>query len=127
MAGSRRAKLLFPPLITREGLLKSRPHAIHRFLNGLMEAESFLKKNQEKAQDIVENETGIDRDDLMAAWSKTRFLVRLDQDLLTLMEDEGRWAIRNKLVEAEKIPDYATFLYPDGLRKIKPEAVGVTH
>ncbi len=41
------------------------------------------------------------------------------------MEDEGRWAIRNKLAEAEKIPDYSTFLYPRGLKKIKPEAVGI--
>jgi hypothetical protein len=39
------------------------------------------------------------------------------------MEDEGRWAIRNKLAGAEKIPDYSTFLYLEGLRKIKPEAV----
>jgi NitT/TauT family transport system substrate-binding protein len=52
--------------------------------------------------------------------------VRLDQELLTLMEDEGRWAVRNKLAEAEKIPDYSTFLYAGGLKKIKPEAVGVS-
>ena len=50
--------------------------------------------------------------------------VRLDQDLLTLMEDEERWAIRNKLVDAKKIPDYSVFLDLEGLRKIKPEAVG---
>jgi NitT/TauT family transport system substrate-binding protein len=63
----------------------------------------------------------------MSTWSKTRFRVRLDQDLLTLMEDEGRWAIKNKLVDAQTIPDYSTFLYLEGLRKIKPEAVGVSH
>jgi NitT/TauT family transport system substrate-binding protein len=53
--------------------------------------------------------------------------VRLDQELLTLMEDEGRWAIRNKLTNAEKIPDYSIFLYLEGLKKIKPEAVGVSY
>jgi NitT/TauT family transport system substrate-binding protein len=59
--------------------------------------------------------------------SVSSLLVRLDQDLLTLMEDEGRWAIRNKLVDAEKIPDYSTFLHLEELRKIKPEAVGVAY
>ena len=73
---------------------------------------------------MVKNVLGIDRDALMSTWSKTRFRVSLDQALVTLMEDEGRWAIRNKLVEAETIPDYLAFLSRDGLRKIKPEAVG---
>ena len=112
-------------LITREELVKTRPGAITGLLKGVLEAETFLKKNERDAQDIVKSILGIDQEALMNTWSKTRFRVRLDQDLLTLMEDEGRWAIRNKLVDAEKIPDYSTFLYLEGLRKIKPEAVGV--
>jgi hypothetical protein len=46
----------------------------------------------------------------MNTWSKARFRVRLDQSLVTLMEDEGRWAIRNNPVEAEKTPDDSTYL-----------------
>ncbi len=53
--------------------------------------------------------------------------MRLDQALLTLLEDEGRWAIHNKLVDGEKVPNYLHFLYLDGLEKIKPEAVSVIH
>ena len=67
----------------------------------------------------------IDRDGLMSTWSKTRFRVSLDRSLVTLMDDEGRWAIKNKLVNAETIPDYSTFLYPESLRKVKPDAVGI--
>ncbi len=68
---------------------------------------------------------GMDGDALMSTWTKTRFRVCLDQELLTLMEVEWRWAIRNKLADAEKIPDYSTFLHLEGLKKVKPEAVGV--
>jgi NitT/TauT family transport system substrate-binding protein len=114
-------------LITREKLISTRPAIITSLLKGVLEAEAFLKKNEREAQDIMKSILGIDQETLMSTWAKTRFRVRLDQDLLTLMEDEGRWAIKNKLVDAEKIPDYATFLYLEGLRKIKPEAVGVSH
>jgi NitT/TauT family transport system substrate-binding protein len=114
-------------LFIREGLTKTRPRAITGLLKGVLEAETFLKKNEREAQDIMKKALGLDHDALMSTWSKTRFLVRLDQDLLTLMEDEGRWAIENRLVDAEKIPDYATFLHLEGLRKIKPEAVGIGH
>jgi len=111
-------------LITREDLVKSRPRVITGLLKAVLEAETFLKKNEGEAQGIVMSILGVDQEALTNTWSKTRFRVRLDQDLVTLMEDEGRWAIRNKLVDAEKIPDYSTFLHLEGLRKIKPEAVG---
>jgi len=114
-------------LITGEDLVKTRPRAISGLLKGVLEAETYVKKHEREAQDILKNVLGLDQEALMGAWSKTRFRVRLDQDLLTLMEDEGRWAIKNKLVDAETIPDYSTFLYLEGLRKIRPEAVGVSH
>ena len=112
-------------LITREELLKTRSGAIAGLLRGVLDAETFLKKHEKEGQDIMQKTLNMDRDALMSTWSKTRFRVRLDQELLTLMEDEARWAIRNKLVEAETIPDYSTFLYLEGLKKIKPEAVGI--
>jgi len=114
-------------LITTDELIRTRSHSFHAFLKGLLEAETFLRKHEREAQDIVTRKLNLDRQALFNNWSKTNFRVRLDQDLLTLMEDEARWAIRNKLVDAEKVPNYLNFLYLDGLKKIKPEAVGVIH
>jgi ABC-type nitrate/sulfonate/bicarbonate transport system substrate-binding protein len=111
-------------LFIKEELVKTRPVAITSFLKGVLEAETFLKKHEKEAQDIMKNILSIDQEALMSTWSRTRFRVSLDQDLLTLMEDEGRWAIKNRVVDAEKIPDYFTLLHVEGLKKIKPEAVG---
>jgi NitT/TauT family transport system substrate-binding protein len=112
-------------LIAREDFLKSRPRVVTCLLKAVLEAETFLKMHEREAQGIVMSVLGVDQEALRSTWSKTRFRVRLDQDLLTLIEDEGRWAIRNKLVDAAKIPDYSIFLDLEGLRKIKPEAVGI--
>jgi ABC-type nitrate/sulfonate/bicarbonate transport system substrate-binding protein len=112
-------------LLTRADLIKTRPWVIDGLLKGMIEAEDFLKKDENEAQAIVESALGVDRETVLNTWAKTRFRVRLDQSLLTLLEDEGRWAIHNKLVDGQKNPNYLNFFYLDGLGKIKPDSVTV--
>jgi NitT/TauT family transport system substrate-binding protein len=112
-------------VMIKDELIKNRPIAVTGLLTGVIEAEDFLKKDEDKAQAIVERSLGLDHESVVKTWAKTRFRVRLDQSLLTLLEDEGRWAIRNKLVDAEKMPNYLNFLYIDGLEKIRPDVVTV--
>jgi NitT/TauT family transport system substrate-binding protein len=38
-------------------------------------------------------------------------------------EDESRWAIKGGLTEAKEIPNYLDFIYVDGLKSVKPEAL----
>jgi NitT/TauT family transport system substrate-binding protein len=114
-------------LITRDELVKSRPRGIEGLLKGVLDAEDFLKKHESEAQAIVERTTGLDHASVTGTWAKTHFRVSLDQALLTLMEDEGRWAIQNRLVEAKKVSNYLPFLYIEGLGKLRPGAVGVVH
>lgn len=112
-------------LIIRDELIKNRPLAVTAFLKGVIEADDFLRKDEDRAQRIVERALGLDHGSVANTWAKTRFRVGLDQSLLTLLEDEGRWAIRNKLVDGQKVPNYLNFLYLDGLEKIKPDVVTV--
>ena len=114
-------------LITSEELIKTRPHVITNLLKGVLEAEAFLKKHEKEARKLIESTLNLDHEVLMSTWSKTHFRVGLDQALLTLMEDEARWAIQNRLVEAKKVPNYLNFLSLEGLMKVKPDAVGVIH
>jgi NitT/TauT family transport system substrate-binding protein len=43
------------------------------------------------------------------------------------MEQEAKWAIRNRLVEAKEVPNYLDFFYFNALDKVKPEAVSIVH
>jgi len=112
-------------VMIKDELIKNRPFAVTAFLKGVIEAEDFLKKDEEGAQRIVERALGFDHESVVNTWTKTRFRVGLDQSLLTLLEDEGRWAMRNKLIDGQKVPNYLNFLYLDGLEKIKPDVVTV--
>ncbi len=114
-------------VMVKDELIKTRPIVVTGLLKGVVEAEDFLKTHEKEAQDIVARMAKIDRDVIGSSWAKTRFHIRLDQSLLTLMEDEGRWAIRTRLVEAKKVPNYLPFLYLEGLEKVRPDSVGVVH
>jgi NitT/TauT family transport system substrate-binding protein len=42
-------------------------------------------------------------------------------------EDEARWMIKNELTTEKKIPDFVNYIYADGLKTVKPEAVNIIH
>ena len=44
-------------------------------------------------------------------------LVVPDQAILTILENEARWAIRNKLTDGKKVPNYLNFIYLDTSRQ----------
>jgi NitT/TauT family transport system substrate-binding protein len=49
--------------------------------------------------------------------------VSLDQTLLITLEDETRWAMKNKLTDKTAMPNFAEYIHVDSLMGVKPEAV----
>ncbi len=75
--------------------------------------------------DIIVQKLKMDRKVVTASWDDFRFRLFLDQSLLTSMEDEARWAIRNRLTDADTIPNYLDFIHTAALKAVKPGAVGI--
>jgi hypothetical protein len=42
------------------------------------------------------------------------------------MTDEAHWMIQNKLAAAQQTPYFPDYIYLDGLKAAKPEAVNIT-
>jgi len=114
-------------LVAKAPFIKTYPSRIERLLRALIDAEQFIKEHETEAQKIVEERANLDHSTLISLWPKSRFEVRLDQDLLILMEHETRWAIRNKLTGSTRLPNYLDFIYIDGLEKINPDSVTIIH
>jgi hypothetical protein len=51
--------------------------------------------------------------------------VTLDQAFLVDIEDQTRWALRNRLTARRKMPNYLDFVNIDGLLAVKPEAARI--
>ncbi|MET3133142.1 NitT/TauT family transport system substrate-binding protein [Oxalobacteraceae bacterium GrIS 1.11] len=62
-----------------------------------------------------------------AGWPADRFNIVLDQGLILALEDEARWAVKNKLTNKTEIPNFLDYIYLDGLEAVMPSAVTIIH
>jgi len=114
-------------LVASEETVSARKDVINRVLQSLVEAEDYAKKSPDEAQKIVAEMGGRDVSYISNTWNKHDFAVSLDQSLLLTMEDEARWRIENKLTEKTTVPNYLQFIYFDGLKEVKPDAMTIIH
>ena len=110
-------------LTAASAIVERHPDTVRAFLRALIRAERFVAEQPREAQAIVAVATGTDPALVREAWDAFNCQVRLDQTLLITLEDETRWAMRNRLTDRTAMPDYRAYIHPDSLRKVKPEAV----
>ena len=82
-----------------------------------------MAKNPDDAQAIVSSATKIDKNLIHEVWNAFNYHVVLDQTLLITLEDETRWAMKNKLTDRTVMPDYLSYIHLDSLKAVKPEAI----
>lgn len=114
-------------LVAKEAFLRRSPRAPEKLLRALLDAEAFARERPGEALAAVAQRLKLPPEDVQLVLEKTVLQVRLDQGLLTLMEAEAQWMIRNNLVSKREMPNYLDMIYWQGLETIKPEAVGIIH
>lgn len=112
-------------VVASVNFIKEKPWAVKRIIMGLLKAEEFVKKNPEQAIQIVSARLGISKAELSDIWPELNLRVSLDQQLLPSLEEQARWAIKNRLTDKKQVPNYLNFIYSDALKEIKPEAVTI--
>jgi sulfonate transport system substrate-binding protein len=112
-------------LVAFNTFLKDRPQAIKSVLKALIKSEEFVKKYPEHAQRIVSSKTGVKESEIAGLWPNSRFEISLEQSLLISLENVARWAIRNKLTDRTRVPNYLSFIYFDALEAVKPKGVAI--
>ncbi|MCE5182141.1 MAG: NrtA/SsuA/CpmA family ABC transporter substrate-binding protein [Betaproteobacteria bacterium] len=110
-------------IAAQQDFVQKNPATVKRFLRALIKAENFVAKNPDEAQAIMSAATKIDKSLIHEVWNSFNYHVVLDQTLLITLEDEARWAMKNKLTDRTVMPDYLSFIHLDSLREIKPEAI----
>ena len=101
------------------------PETIRKFLKSLREAEDYLIRHTDEAKAIVQKCLNYDDSYIASVWSHHQFSLSLDQTLIVAMKDEAQWMIKNKLTSEREIPDFVNYIYIDGLKTVKPEAVNI--
>jgi sulfonate transport system substrate-binding protein len=112
-------------IVAKQEFIRKNPHTVKKILLALIKAEEFTMRHPAEAQKIVAGFGRLDMVLLRGIWADTTFRVALDQALVLALEDESRWAIKDGLTGAKKVPNYLDFIYFDGLKLVKPQAVGI--
>jgi NitT/TauT family transport system substrate-binding protein len=101
------------------------PEAIKKVLRALIKAEAFVQQHHEESRRLVAEFIKTDKAYLDEIWGLYDYRVILDQALLVNLEDQTRWAMKYRLTASKDMPNYLDFIYVDGLRAVKPEAVKI--
>ena len=103
----------------------SHPEQINRFLKSLAQAEEFTIDHPTEAKAILQKRLNFTEEHIATIWPEHQFALTLDQSLLIAMNDEGLWMIRNNLTKEKTLPDFSKYIYTQGLREVKPDAVNI--
>lgn len=112
-------------LVTTQRLLAEQPAVVTRLLQALLETERQVRRQPEPAQEQLAATLGIAPVVIRRLWPDLDLRVRLPQSLLLSLEDEARWAMGAKLVEAAGMPNYLHFVDVNPLATLRAEAVTV--
>jgi NitT/TauT family transport system substrate-binding protein len=116
---------LYTQVISTDEWITQHPDWVRKFLKSLAQAEEYVVRNPGEAKAIVQKRLNLGAAYMETVWSQNQFSLSLDQSLILAMEDEARWMIKNSLTTEKQVPDFLNYIYVDGLKAIKPEAVNI--
>lgn len=108
-----------------EAWVTAHPELVERFLKALAQAEAYAINHPAETKAVLQKQLNYDDSYMATIWPEHQFSLSLDQSLVLAMEDETRWLINNNLTETEQTPNFLDYLYLDGLRAVRPEAVNI--
>jgi NitT/TauT family transport system substrate-binding protein len=112
-------------VIARDAWVTGHPELVEGFLQSLAEAEKYLVGHPDEVKTMVEKRLHRDDSYTERIWPRFRFALTLDQRLIVAMKDEARWMISSNLTIEKTIPDFADYIYVDGLKDVKSGGVSI--
>lgn len=113
-------------MISTDEWVTKHPELVVRFLKSIAQAEDYAFRNPAEAKAIVQKGLNLDAGYMETVWRQNQFSLSLEQSLILAMEDEARWMISNNLTTEKTVPNFLDYIYTDGLKSVKPDAVRIS-
>ena len=95
-----------------------------KLLRAVRRATELIRAEPERARNIVAAALKFNPKEFEAVWKPYDFRLQLAPALLSSLEAQSRWALRDKLVPAgSQLPNYLDFIRPEPLRQVDARAV----
>ncbi len=113
-------------IVTDRVQLQGHATEMARLLQALVKAERFIAERPAEAAALLQARLQTDAAAAALLVKEHDYRIRLDQSLISTMEEQARWAVREKLVEARHRPaSLMLTIEPALLRKAFPRAVSL--
>ena len=123
--GAQSGQLMYWNITGTDTWITSESELVNRLLRSLAQAENYLKVHPDDSKSIVQKRLRYNNTYINGVWLEHQFSLSLDQALILAIEDEARWMIKNKLTGEKVMPNVLDYIYEDGLKAVKPEAVNI--
>ncbi|MDH4394226.1 MAG: ABC transporter substrate-binding protein [Limnobacter sp.] len=111
-------------LTTTKDFSKSNNERISGVLRALNAANEFIRTHPAQAQQIMIKHSNLDQEFVKQNWGAYRFDLALQQSLITTMEGEARWMVReNHVSDKGKTPDVSKLIDASHLNRVAPQAI----
>lgn len=111
-------------LVADRRSLAEREDELVRVLRAVERAQQLIRTRPAEAQAIMKTRLELDQAFVDWAWGDLHYRLGLDQSLLSTLENEARWALRESHVPPRAaIPNVLDLVHPGPLRKALPGAV----
>lgn len=96
-----------------------------KLLRALKKADDFIEKEPARARQAVATRLRIALPELESMWGDFDFSLGLSQALVSTLEAQTRWAIREGMVSGARMPDYLDYVDLEPLRAVDAKAVSL--
>jgi NitT/TauT family transport system substrate-binding protein len=104
---------------------KGHSELLKKILKAVDRAVTFIKQNRNESIAVMIKSLELGKNLVVSVRDDLVFELSLEHSLLTILEDEARWAIANKLTDKTKVPNYLGYFYLDAMKAVKPGAVTI--
>lgn len=112
-------------LVAPREFADSRPEVARRFVLALDRALSFMRNNPEDAGRLTIEAAKEDPALFGKIWKVSDFMLELNQSLLSVLEDEARWALAKAGTAPATPPNFLELIDPRPLARVRPHAVSI--
>jgi NitT/TauT family transport system substrate-binding protein len=104
---------------------KGHSELLKKILKAVDRAVTFIKQNRNESIAVMIKSLEMGKNLVVSVQDDLVFELSLEHSLLTILEDEARWAIANRLTDKTKVPNYLGYIYLDAMKAVKPGAVTI--
>jgi NitT/TauT family transport system substrate-binding protein len=105
--------------------VSTNPETVKKLIRALQKSALFIQNHRDEAREIVSKYFEIEASFLKELDATYIFELSLEQAFISTLEDQAKWAMRNKLTEQSAMPNFLNFIYSDALEAIVPTQVTI--